>query len=89
VPRRQRRPHSTLGQHAPGRHAHRQNRRLRVLGEPQFLVRPFKNQLGQRKAQRRIGLGKCLRCHRKSIGKIAAHTHSLRSLPRKKKSDFV
>ena len=70
VSRSQRRRHALLGQHAPRRHAYRQNRRLGVLGQPEFLFRPLEAELRKRKAAGLIGLGKGFGCNWESARRV-------------------
>jgi hypothetical protein len=69
------------GKQPPGGNAHRQDRRLRVLGELQPLGRAVENQLAQRFAERRVGFGKGPGANLELIGERLAHAHRLRSLP--------
>ncbi len=77
-----------FGEHAPDCHAGCQDRRLSVLGQPELLLRPFKDEFREWEAQGLVGSSKGLGGDGKVVGKLAAHAYGLRTLPRKEKGNF-
>jgi hypothetical protein len=88
MPRGKRRLDALFREHAPRCDAHREDRRLSVLGEAQVFFRTFKDEFRERKAERLVGLGKGLRSDGKAFSEFAAHAGGLRTLPRKEEGDF-
>ena len=70
-------------------HAHCQNRRLRVLGEQQPLLRPLEAERAQRLAERIVCFREHLATNREIIGQRLPHPDFLRSLARKNERDHA
>jgi hypothetical protein len=67
--------------------AHRENRRLRVLGQRQLVVGAFEDDATQRIAERRVGLVERFAADRISIRERPAHADFLRALSWKDEGD--
>src|SRR5207244_7132678 len=80
VPRDQRRRDAARRQQPARRNAHRENRRLRVFGEREAILRSFEDEGAERLAQRRIGFVERLAADRVGGGERLAHADLLRSL---------
>jgi hypothetical protein len=59
-----------------------------VFGEPQLVFGALKTQLGNRKSQGLIGLGKRVGGNRKALLEFASHAHRLGALTGKQKSNL-
>ena len=71
---------AVLGQHPHHRQADGHDRRLRVLGQEQFVVGAFEHQPGQVLLQRLVDFLENLFGHLKGLGHLAAHADGLASL---------
>jgi len=80
VTRDVRRRQAFVRKQAVDRHAHRQDRRLRVFGEREPIHRAVEDQVAQRLAERGVGLGKRARANLELIGERLAHADRLRAL---------
>ena len=67
-------------QHAPRRDRHRQDRRLRDLGQLELVFRTFEAQLRKLVAERSVGFVEGLSRDRIQGGQFFAHAHGLRTL---------
>ena len=74
---------------ARNRGAHREDRRLRVLGQHQPLVRPLEAQRAERLAERRVRLGERVAADGKRVGERPAHAHFLGALSGKNECDHL
>src|SRR5262249_12135347 len=83
----QRRRDAARLEQARSRHADGENRRLRVLGQHQFGVRPLEGDAAERLAQGRVGLAEGGATDRKGVGERLPHADLLRSLSGKDERD--
>src|ERR1035437_8631998 len=88
MPRGQRGFHALAGKHAPRGHAHSQDGWLGVFRQTEVLFRPIEAKPRKCEAQRLIGLGEGIGGYRKKLREVAPHADGLRTLTRKKKSEF-
>src|SRR6185503_9840309 len=69
------------------RNAHRQDRRLRVLGQRELLFGSFEDQTAQPLAERRVGFLERVAAHREGVRERFAHADFLRALSWKNEGD--
>src|SRR5439155_23230887 len=84
-----RRREAALLEQAPGGGTDGQNRRLRVLGQRQLILRAFEDDPAERFPERRVRLFERPAANRKRIGQRLAHADFLRTLSWKKKRDHA